>query len=98
MTDAHTALRLALGDIEPNDTNYPVRYVRVFQAAAMALQCGYTAGVRLDPAEPDWPVVYIDLPTGQVSWHMPAYSPAWDRHTTAEKYERIRAFIAQEAP
>ncbi|MFB9687684.1 hypothetical protein [Amycolatopsis plumensis] len=37
MTTAHEALRLALGEIEPNDTNYPVRYVRVFQAVAMAL-------------------------------------------------------------
>jgi hypothetical protein len=23
-----------------------------------------------DPEWPDWPVLYIDIPTGQVSWHI----------------------------
>lgn len=23
-----------------------------------------------DPSEPTWPVLFIDLPTGQVSWHI----------------------------
>jgi hypothetical protein len=57
-----------------------------------------------DPSEPDWPVVYMNAPTGQLSWHI---SPSdvhlfahvvkvepgavrWDGHTTPEKYERIR--------
>lgn len=54
---------------------------------------------------PDWDItweqcVYIDLPTGQVSWHfhdseahlfegLPAYTKAWDGHTTEQKYERL---------
>ena len=49
--------------------------------------------------------VYIDLPTGQVSWHfhdreahwfagMPAYSKPWDGHTTEEKYRRLNALSA----
>lgn len=44
--------------------------------------------------------VYIDLPTGQVSWHyhdreaslfdgLPAYAKEWDGHSTAEKYDRL---------
>ncbi len=44
--------------------------------------------------------VYIDLPTGQASWHfqgdqaeyfrdLPTYEASWDGHTTAEKYERL---------
>ena len=44
--------------------------------------------------------VYIDLPTGQASWHfhdreahlfdgLPPYSGEWDGHSTDEKYERI---------
>lgn len=44
--------------------------------------------------------VYIDLPTGQVSWHyhdsqahlfegLPAYDGEWDGHDTQEKYRRL---------
>lgn len=62
-----------------------------------------------DPAEPDWLVVYIDAPTGQLSWHIspadrdlfehvprvPANHPRaqWDKHTTAEKYERLAGMV-----
>ncbi len=42
----------------------------------------------------------MDLPNGQVSWHipdselppvvfLPQYAGTWDSHTTAEKYERV---------
>lgn len=56
---------------------------------------------QADPFNPDWPVLYISLPTGQASWHV---SPddtdlfthvrtdtleSWDGHTTDEKYERL---------
>lgn len=58
--------------------------------------CGFT-----DPEEPDWLVVYVETPEGQLSWHI---SPEdadlfghlsmitenrWDGHTTKEKYERL---------
>jgi hypothetical protein len=62
-----------------------------------------------DPAEPDWLVVYISSPMGQLSWHI---SPAdhdlflhvprvpwdhpraqWDGHTTEEKCERLARMI-----
>jgi hypothetical protein len=78
--------------IEANETNYDVRYVLVLEAVAMATQLGYQAGFRIDPAEPDWPVAYIELPTGQVSWHLPAHPVVWDGHTTPEKYARIRQY------
>ncbi len=54
--------------------------------------------------------VYIDLPTGQASWHyhdreahlfshLPAYGGEWDGHSTSEKYERIeRAALAGKKP
>jgi hypothetical protein len=57
-----------------------------------------------DPYVPDWPVLYVMLPTGQASWHvspndLPIFAhveqatapdgPAWDGHTNDEKYERI---------
>lgn len=59
-----------------------------------------------DPACPDWPVVFIDLPTGQASWHISRedwwicaciprrHGAEWDGHTTAQKYQRIRDLIA----
>jgi hypothetical protein len=59
------------------------------------------------PWDEDWKwVVYIVLPTGQVSWHIhdsevPMFShlrrdPAfpWDGHTTEEKYERLAALAS----
>ncbi len=53
----------------------------------------------------DWHnCVYIDLPTGQASWHihdshmwmfegLPPYTGEWDRHTTEEKYDRIDKLV-----
>lgn len=50
---------------------------------------------------PEWHrCVYIDLPTGQASWHyhdsqhdlfahLPTYTKEWDGHTTPQKYERL---------
>lgn len=46
--------------------------------------------------------VFIDLPTGQVSWHfhdreahlfegLPPYTKEWDGHSTPEKYLRVAA-------
>lgn len=61
---------------------------------------------RHDPTdaawESDWTnIVFIVLPTGQVSWHihdselplfswLPAAPTPWDGHDTREKYERMR--------
>jgi hypothetical protein len=54
-----------------------------------------------DPAEPDWAVVIVDLPTGQASWHVSpddmdlfrhvrrADVNTWDGHSTEEKYQRL---------
>lgn len=56
-----------------------------------------------DPNEPDWPVLYVNTPEGQLSWHvheddMHLFNgidivrddpPTWDGHTTEEKYERL---------
>lgn len=59
----------------------------------------------VDDQEPGWnQAVYIDLPTGQVSWHIPDQevqelfghlpvdgSTPWDGHSIEEKYERLDA-------
>lgn len=72
---------------------YPKRYRLVLQAVALAAEQGLMAGFRLDPAEPEWPVAYIELPTGQVSWHMPQHPKAWDGHTAEEKYRRVTHYV-----
>lgn len=89
-------LQLMLEEIESHDTDYAERYGYVLHAMSWAHTAGLQTGIAIDPADPDWPVVYIELPTGQVSWHMPAHPEPYDGHSTVEKYQRSRAFITQE--
>lgn len=88
-----SALKLQLRVIEMNDQNYETRNKLVMTAVAMAMWLGYEAGFRIDPAEPEWPVAFIQLPTGQVSWHLPQFQTGWDGHSTDEKYQRVNEFI-----
>ena len=95
MTDLELdALRATLQLIAFHDGDYATRYTLVADALSLALHAGFEAGVRFDDEDPEWPVVYIELPTGQVSWHLPIHSREWDRHTTEEKYSRVARFIA----
>jgi hypothetical protein len=66
--------------------------------AKMAVKLGYNAGIKHDP---EWPIIYIELPTGQVSWHiprkeliveLPEYSGVWDNHDLDEKRKRIEEY------
>ncbi len=75
---------------------YRARMEYLWHAVAFASAAGFRVGVKIDPAQPGWPVVYIDLPTGQVSWHIPEYAGEYDGHTTEHKYNRIEAFAAWE--
>ena len=68
----------------------------------LALKLGYRAGLKEDPNEPDWPVLMIDLPIGQVGWHLPKkeilgewpeYHAEWDGHSLEEKRRRVKEFI-----
>jgi len=82
--------------------------VIAFARAAQAGGClvGFQLDVSL--AEPHlWPVLFVDLPTGQVSWHLSPrdrqdasdigeYPGAWDGHTTEEKYRRLNAWRPNE--
>lgn len=68
-----------------------------------------TKRTSIDGWSDDWHgCVYIDLPTGQASWHyhdsqaylfehLPPYAGEWDGHTTAKKYERIEEIEAPAA-
>lgn len=63
-----------------------------------------------DPNEPDWAVITIDSPQGQLTWHIHRDDldvmgnmawvarddnrAKWDGHTTDEKYQRLSATLA----
>lgn len=90
------------------DEAYFDRNQAVLALARFALDSGHTVGLGIDPGEPEWPVLYIDLPgAGQVSWHLPAaevdidawprYPGGWDGHDVAEKRLRLARFIARPA-
>ncbi|MGP6240421.1 hypothetical protein ACNF40_08470 [Cuniculiplasma sp. SKW4] len=68
----------------------------------MAQKLGYATGIKENG---DWPILYVDLPSGQVSWHipkcellsdLPKYSKEWDGHDVAEKRKRIMEFVKNE--
>ncbi len=76
----------------------------VMVMAKLALQQGMKVGLRIDPEEPDWPVLMIDLPTGQVGYHLPKdevcgewpdYERDWDGHSLAEKRERLAGYLGE---
>jgi len=86
---------------------YSGRNIVVHALCSAAMFVGWRCGLGKHSPEgdPDWNadwhnVVYIDLPTGQVSWrihdselpvfsHLPRYTGKWDGHTSAEKTARI---------
>lgn len=90
------------------DAAYEERNRVVALLARLVVACGGKAGTGRTAIEgwsPDWHgCVYIDLPTGQASWHfhdshawlfntLPKYEGWWDGHDTHEKYVRVdRAF------
>lgn len=89
-------LARVLAEIAAADTDYEARYPLVFEAMLLALDHGYPSGIGYDPLEPDYPMVaYIELPTGQLSWHMPPHPLPWDQHSTAEKYARIATYCKE---
>jgi NTP pyrophosphatase (non-canonical NTP hydrolase) len=85
--------------VEAKDSAYEERN-RVVAALASLFPSGIC-----DTDIPGWDAewhgcVYIDLPTGQASWHfhdsqrrlfehLPPYEKEWDGHTTTEKYQRL---------
>ncbi|MBP2703531.1 hypothetical protein JOL79_06925 [Microbispora sp. RL4-1S] len=62
-----------------------------------------------DEQSPEWPVVYVDTPCGQLSWHIAERDlylfehvqrvdggdvrAAWDGHNTGEKYVRLQQLV-----
>ena len=82
------------------DQAYFDRNLVVQLAAKLAIQCGLKAGIRERHGQ--WPILYIDLPTGQVSWHIPAdelipglpdFPDSWDGHDLKTKRNRLIDFV-----
>jgi hypothetical protein len=84
-------------------------YLERNQVVAALAKC-FPSGIARTAIEgwsEDWHgCVYIDLPTGQASWHfhdshaylfvgLPAYTGTWDGHDTPEKYRRLAAIEAR---
>jgi hypothetical protein len=78
-----------------SENDYERRNHFVLLALAEALREGYEAGIKIDLKEVKWPVVFIDLPTGQVTWHILEYQKHWDGHDTGEKWRRVHLYIAR---
>lgn len=99
----HSAIRVALDALhaerEAKDAAYRERN-QVVAALARLFPSGVTK-TDIPDWDPEWHgCVFIDLPTGQASWHfhdddaelfvgLPPYEKPWDGHTTPEKYCRV---------
>lgn len=85
-------------DAPDAEERYATRNRLILQALGMAAAAGMPSGLLADPSEPDWPLVVMELPTGQVSWHLRAHAAGWDGHTYADKSARIQRYAGQIAP
>lgn len=98
---------LVLKLIRQKDMAYSERDKCLVLIARMAQELGLNVGMGLHVDKPgeDWDadwrnILFIDLPSGQVSWHIHqneaqwfyfvgTYNGEWDGHTTDEKYRRV---------
>jgi hypothetical protein len=95
----------ALADMEARKDAAYLERNRVVAALAKCFPSG-VARTAIEGWSEDWHgCVYIDLPTGQASWHfhdsqahlfagLPPYTKPWDGHDTDEKYRRVDALAA----
>lgn len=79
-------------DVVYRERHHVIAHLAAIYPAVMVLNA--------DQDEPDWPVLFLELPTGQVSWHIapadmdlfrhvPIGTTQWDGHDVAEKYRRL---------
>lgn len=67
------------------------------------MKTGGVVGWKEDGKDIDYVIMFADLPTGQVSWHIPRteidlgqwpeYKGQWDWHTTEQKRVRICSYL-----
>lgn len=84
------------------DAIYAERNAAALAFAGLAVDLGWAVGTITDPLEPDWPVLIVETPRGQVSWHLQRrelpewlkpHRHDWDGHTTPEKNRRLARLI-----
>lgn len=98
MSDAPLELQLATAQQEVANVYRERAHLVALLAALYPSSLAYS-----DPDTPEWPVVTVETPAGQMSWHVapddvglfdhldgPAEGFEWDGHSTDEKYERMR--------
>ena len=98
-------LKAAMNDV------YRERNMVVVALASIAYGLGWRVGIKATAIEgwdAEWHnCVYLDLPTGQCSWHyptrdelmfahLPPYDGVWDGHDTPSKYQRVLALTLPE--
>jgi hypothetical protein len=98
----------ALAEMEKRKDDAYYERNQVVAALAKCFPSGVTRTAIKGWSE-DWHgCVYIDLPTGQASWHfhdshahlfagLPPYAGEWDGHDTPEKYHRLACLAHQPA-
>ena len=78
---------------------YKDRNLLVQLCGKLAAICDLNMGVKFGK---EWSVLYIELPSGQVSWHIPKidiikkfpeYNKEWDGHDIENKRMRLIEFI-----
>ena len=94
--------------VDRKDNAYAERDKCIALIARMAIALGLEVGLgRHKESDTNWEddwrnIVFVNLPSGQVSWHIHdselpmfefllVYKGQWDGHTTEEKYQRVLA-------
>lgn len=106
------AIHKLQADLTAMEARKDAAYLERNQVVAALAKC-FPSGIARTAIEgwsEDWHgCVYIDLPTGQASWHfhdshaylfegLPAYTKPWDEHDTPEKYRRLAALSSAADP
>ena len=104
----NAALKVELAEVKANKDNVYLERNKVVSALARLFPSGIAETV-IEGWNEEWHgCVYIDLPTGQVSWHyhdsqaylfahLPPYAKPWDGHDTEEKYRRVLSLDGTQA-
>ncbi len=90
------------------DEVYVDRNLLALAFAKLAHEAGWKVGWSTDTETPDWRLLYVETPAGQVSWHLPAsmleqttlptHSLPWDGHDVAEKRRRLGEWLKETFP
>lgn len=81
-----------LQNLIENDKNYKIRETLLFKAMCEAKLLGLVCGIRVVD-DINWPVLFTNLPTGEISWHIEAIDQKYSGYSTQDKFDRINKYI-----